>query len=135
MIGLIEFFLLIMVFVVVFGFLMDYEVFLVSCMHEEWMKTCDVHYVVCYGLVMIGCVVMVVVIIMIVVFGAFVIGNERVLVMMGVGFVVVIFIDVFIIWLFLLFVVMYFVGLVMWWMLLWLEKCLLYFNIERFEVL
>ena len=95
--GPIESFLPIMVFAVVFGLSMDYEVFLVSRMHEEWTHTKDAKYAVQHGLAMTGRVVTAAAIIMIAVFGAFAIGNERALAMMGVGFASAIFIDAFII--------------------------------------
>jgi len=69
-------------------------------------------------------------IIMIAVFGAFAIGNERALAMMGVGFASAIFIDAFIIRLLLLPAVMHIFGAAMWWMPSWLEKRLPHLNIE-----
>ena len=129
--GPIESFLPIMVFAVVFGLSMDYEVFLVSRMHEEWVHTKDAHYAVRHGLAMTGRVVTAAAIIMIAVFGAFAIGNERALAMMGVGFASAIFIDAFIIRLLLLPAVMHIVGAAMWWMPAWLEKRLPHLNIER----
>ena len=74
--GPIESFLPIMVFAVVFGLSMDYEVFLVSRMHEEWVHTKDARYAVRHGLAMTGRVVTAAAIIMIAVFGAFAIGND-----------------------------------------------------------
>jgi putative drug exporter of the RND superfamily len=129
--GPIDSFLPIMVFAVVFGLSMDYEVFLVSRMHEEWVHTGDAKYAVRHGLAMTGRVVTAAAIIMIAVFGAFAIGNERALAMMGVGFATAIFIDAFIIRLLLLPAVMHIVGPAMWWMPAWLEKRLPHFNIER----
>ena len=120
--GPIESFLPIMVFAVVFGLSMDYEVFLVSRMHEEWVHTSDAQYAVQHGLAMTGRVVTAAAIIMIAVFGAFAIGNERALAMMGVGFAAAIFIDAFIIRLLLLPAVMHLAGPAMWWMPDWLEK-------------
>jgi RND superfamily putative drug exporter len=128
--GPIESFLPIMVFAVVFGLSMDYEVFLVSRMHEEWTHTKDAKYAVQHGLAMTGRVVTAAAIIMIAVFGAFAIGNERALAMMGVGFASAIFIDAFIIRLLLLPAVMHLVGPAMWWMPAWLDKRLPHFNIE-----
>jgi len=93
--GPIEAFLPIMVFAVVFGLSMDYEVFLVSRMHEEWVHTRDATYAARHGLAMTGRVVRAAAIIMIAVFGAFAIGNERALAMIGVGFASAIFIDAF----------------------------------------
>ena len=131
--GPIEAFLPIMVFAVVFGLSMDYEVFLVSRMHEEWTHTRDARYAVRHGLAMTGRVVTAAAIIMIAVFGAFAIGNERVLAMMGVAFASAIFIDAFIIRLLLLPAVMHLVGPAMWWMPAWLEKRLPHLAIERDE--
>src|SRR5512132_2094051 len=131
--GPIESFLPMMVFAVVFGLSMDYEVFLVSRMHEEWVHTRDAHYAVRHGLAMTGRVVTAAAIIMIAVFGAFAIGNERALAMMGVGFGTAIFIDAFIIRLTLLPAVMHMAGPAMWWMPAWLEKRLPHLNIERPE--
>jgi RND superfamily putative drug exporter len=128
--GPIESFLPIMVFAVVFGLSMDYEVFLVSRMHEEWTHTRNARYAVQHGLAMTGRVVTAAAIIMIAVFGAFAIGNERALAMMGVGFASAIFIDAFIIRLLLLPAVMHLVGPAMWWMPAWLDKRLPHLNIE-----
>ena len=119
-----------MVFAVVFGLSMDYEVFLVSRMHEEWVHTRDAHYAVRHGLAMTGRVVTAAAIIMIAVFGAFAIGNERALAMMGVGFAAAIFIDAFIIRLLLLPAVMHLAGPAMWWMPEWLDRRLPHLNIE-----
>ena len=129
--GPIESFLPIMVFAVVFGLSMDYEVFLVSRMHEEWVHTRDARHAVRHGLAMTGRVVTAAAIIMIAVFGAFAIGNERALAMMGVGFGVAIFIDAFIIRLLLLPAVMHLAGPAMWWLPAWLDRRLPHFNIER----
>src|SRR4051795_8054301 len=120
--GPIESFLPIMLFAVVFGLSMDYEVFLVSRMHEEWVHTGDARYAARHGLAMTGRVVTAAAIIMIAVFGAFAIGNERALAMLGVGFGAAIFIDAFIIRLLLLPAVMHLAGPAMWWMPAWLEE-------------
>src|ERR1700754_3449488 len=129
--GPIESFLPIMVFAVVFGLSMDYEVFLVSRMHEEWTHTKDAKYAVQHGLAMTGRVVTAAAVIMIAVFGAFAIGNERPLAMMGVGFGAAIFIDAFIIRLLLLPAVMHLAGPAMWWLPSWLDKRLPHLHIER----
>src|SRR5215207_4228761 len=129
--GPIESFLPILVFAVVFGLSMDYEVFLVSRMHEEWTRTGNARYAARHGLAMTGRVVTAAAIIMIAVFGAFAIGNERALAMMGVGFASAIFIDAFIIRLLLLPAVMHLAGPAMWWMPTWLERRLPRLHIER----
>jgi RND superfamily putative drug exporter len=129
--GPIESFLPIMVFAVVFGLSMDYEVFLVSRMHEEWVHTRDAKYAARHGLAMTGRVVTAAAVIMIAVFGAFAIGNERALAMMGVGFGSAIFIDAFIIRLLLLPAVMHLAGPAMWWIPGWLDRRLPHLHIER----
>ena len=131
--GPIESFLPIMVFAVVFGLSMDYEVFLVSRMHEEWVHTKDATYAVRHGLAMTGRVVTAAAIIMIAVFGAFAIGNERALAMMGVGFAVGDLHRAFIIRLLLLPAVMHIAGPAMWWMPAWLDKWLPHLHIEADE--
>jgi RND superfamily putative drug exporter len=131
--GPIESFLPIMVFAVVFGLSMDYEVFLVSRMHEEWVRTRDAKYAARHGLAMTGRVVTAAAVIMIAVFGAFAIGNERALAMMGVAFGSAIFIDAFIIRLLLLPAVMHLAGPAMWWLPSWLDKRLPHLHIERPE--
>ena len=83
-----------------------------------------------HGLAMTGRVVTAAAIIMIAVFGAFAIGNERALAMMGVGFAAAIFIDAFIIRLLLLPAVMHLAGPAMWWMPEWLDKRLPHLHIE-----
>ncbi|HMD81294.1 MAG TPA: MMPL family transporter, partial [Anaerolineales bacterium] len=80
---------------------------------------------------MTGRVVTAAAIIMIAVFGAFAIGNERALAMMGVGFAAAIFIDAFIIRLLLLPAVMHLAGPAMWWIPDWLDRRLPHLNIER----
>ena len=122
-----------MIFAVVFGLSMDYEVFLVSRMHEEWTRTGDAHYAARHGLAMTGRVVTAAAVIMIAVFGAFAIGNERALAMLGVGFAAAIFIDAFIIRLLLLPAVMHLGGAAMWWMPEWLDRRLPRLHIESDE--
>jgi RND superfamily putative drug exporter len=100
-------------------------------MHEEWVHTKDARYAVRHGLAMTGRVVTAAAIIMIAVFGAFAIGNVRVLSMMGVAFGSAIFIDAFIIRLLLLPAVMHLAGPAMWWMPAWLEQRLPHLHIER----
>src|SRR3954463_13579802 len=131
--GPIESFLPIMVFAVVFGLSMDYEVFLVSRMHEEWVHTGDARYAARHGLAMTGRVVTAAAITLIAVFGASPIGNERALAMMGVGFASAIFIDAFIIRLLLLPAVMPLAGPAMWWMPAWLGKPPPHLHIEPAE--
>ncbi|MDX6726378.1 MAG: putative drug exporter of the superfamily, partial [Baekduia sp.] len=83
--GPIEPFLPVMLFAIIFGLSMDYEVFLVTRMHEEWEHTKDASYAVRHGLALTGKVVMAAAIIMISVFGSFMLGDDRTIKLFGLG--------------------------------------------------
>jgi RND superfamily putative drug exporter len=83
--GPIEAFLPVMVFAILFGLSMDYEVFLVSRIYEEWHKRRDNREAVIHGLAATGRTITAAAAIMIVVFGAFVLGGERIIKLFGIG--------------------------------------------------
>ena len=91
--GPIESFLPIMLFAILFGLSMDYEVFLVSRIHEEWMKTKNSKESVSKGLAATGSIITAAAAIMIVVFMAFVFLGERTIQLFGVGLAVAVLID------------------------------------------
>jgi RND superfamily putative drug exporter len=91
--GPIESFLPIMLFAILFGLSMDYEVFLVARIHEEWMKSKDSKESVSKGLAATGSIITAAAAIMIVVFLAFVFLGERTIQLFGVGLAVAVFID------------------------------------------
>jgi RND superfamily putative drug exporter len=91
--GPIESFLPIMLFAILFGLSMDYEVFLVSRIHEEWMKSRDSKESVSKGLAATGSIITDAAAIMIVVFMAFVFLGERTIQLFGVGLAVAVLID------------------------------------------
>jgi RND superfamily putative drug exporter len=91
--GPIESFLPIMLFAILFGLSMDYEVFLVSRIHEEWMKSGDSKASVSKGLAATGSIITAAAAIMIVVFLAFVFLGERTIQLFGVGLAVAVLID------------------------------------------
>jgi RND superfamily putative drug exporter len=91
--GPIESFLPIMLFAILFGLSMDYEVFLVSRIHEEWMKSGDSKGSVSKGLAATGSIITAAAAIMIVVFMAFVFLGERTIQLFGVGLAVAVLID------------------------------------------
>jgi RND superfamily putative drug exporter len=95
--GPIEAFLPVMIFAIVFGLSMDYEVFLVSRMKEEWERTGDAKRAIGEGLANTGRVITAAGAIMIVVFGAFVLAPDRMLQQFGLGLAVAILVDAFII--------------------------------------
>jgi RND superfamily putative drug exporter len=91
--GPIESFLPIMLFAILFGLSMDYEVFLVSRIHEEWKKSKDSRESVSKGLAATGSIITAAAAIMIVVFMAFVFLGERTIQLFGVGLAVAVLID------------------------------------------
>src|SRR6202011_5457614 len=83
----------ILMFAVLFGLSMDYEVFLVSRMHEEWLKTRDNAQAVNRGQAITGRTITALAAIMVVVFLAFVLSTDRTIKMIGLGMATAIAVD------------------------------------------
>ena len=103
-------------FAIIFGLSMDYEVFLVSRMHEEWDKTHDNSYAVRHGLALTGKIVFAAALIMISVFGSFLLGEDRTIKMFGLGLASAILFDALIVRLILVPSIMHILGRANWWM-------------------
>ncbi|HVP02357.1 MAG TPA: MMPL family transporter [Solirubrobacteraceae bacterium] len=114
--GPIEAFFPVFLFAIVFGLSMDYEVFLVTRMHEEWGRTRDASFAVRHGLALTGRVVTAAAIIMISVFASFMLGDDRVIKLFGLGLASAVFFDAFVIRLFLVPSLMYLMGERAWWL-------------------
>ena len=95
--GPIESWLPVMLFAIVFGLSMDYEVFLVSRIHEEWTKRRDASGAVVEGVATTGRVITAAATIMVCVFLAFVLLPERAVKMFGLSLAVAVFLDAFVI--------------------------------------
>ena len=91
--GPIEAFLPVMLFAILFGLSMDYQVFLVSRMHEEYIKSGDNRVAVRNGLAATGKTITAAALIMILVFGSFILGGERVIKEFGIGLAAGILVD------------------------------------------
>jgi RND superfamily putative drug exporter len=91
--GPIEAFVPVMIFAIVFGLSMDYEMFLVSRIHEEWRATKDARAAVREGLATTGSVITAAAAIMIVVFGAFLLSPDRMLKQFGLGLATAVLLD------------------------------------------
>lgn len=128
--GPIQPFLPVMMFAVVFGLSMDYEVFLVSRMHEEWEHTKDSAFAVRHGLAMTGKVITAAALVMISVFAAFMLGDDPFIKLFGLGFAAAIFFDAFVIRMLVLPSVMYLLGKRAWWLPKWLDKIMPRISIE-----
>jgi putative drug exporter of the RND superfamily len=91
--GPIEAFIPVMVFAIVFGLSMDYEVFLVSRIHEEWQHRGDASAAVREGLARTGRVITAAAAVMVAVFASFAMGDDRVLKLFGIAMATAVFLD------------------------------------------
>ena len=113
-----------MLFAIVFGLSMDYEVFLLSRIKEEYDRTGDNATAVADGLAPPARVITAAAAIMICVFGSFVLGDLRVLKMFGFGLAVAVLIDATIVRLVLVPATMELLGDRNWWFPQWLDRLL-----------
>jgi RND superfamily putative drug exporter len=120
--GPIEAFVPVMIFAIVFGLSMDYEVFLVSRIWEEWERTRDPARAIREGLATTGRVITAAAAIMIVVFGAFVLSPDRMLQQFGLGLAVAILLDAVVIRVLIVPAVMQLLGERAWWLPRWLRR-------------
>ncbi len=123
-------FVTVLMFAVLFGLSMDYEVFLVSRMREAWTRTGDNGRAVTEGLAGTGRVITAAAAIMIAVFVAFVPSPDVVLKLIGVGMAAAILLDATIIRLLLVPAVMHMLGRFNWWIPRWLDRRLPDLRIE-----
>jgi putative drug exporter of the RND superfamily len=93
----IEAFVPVIVFAIVFGLSMDYEVFLVSRIHEEWQRHGNPSAAVREGVSRTGRVITAAAAVMIAVFASFAAGDDRVLKLFGIAMTTAVFLDAFLI--------------------------------------
>lgn len=123
-------FIPVLMFAVLFGLSMDYEVFLVSRMREVWVRTGDHGRAITHGLAGTGRVITAAAAIMVAVFAAFVPSPELVLKVIGVGMAAAIFIDATIVRMLLVPAVMHLTGRATWWLPARLGRALPHLHIE-----
>lgn len=114
--GPIEPFLPVIMVSVLFGLSMDYQVFLVSRMYEEWLETGDNRRAVRVGLAETGRVINSAAVIMISVFLAFVLSGERVIAMFGIALAAAVALDAFVLRTLLVPALMHLLGRANWWL-------------------
>lgn len=131
--GPIEAFIPVMIFAIVFGLSMDYEVFLLSRIHEEWERTKDPQTAVREGLAATGKVITAAAAIMIVVFAAFILSPDRMLQQFGLGLAVAILLDALVIRCLIVPAVMQLLGRRAWWLPSWLRRLLPAVELERHQ--
>ncbi len=119
-----------LMFAILFGLSMDYEVFLLSRVREEHLATGDNEWSVIRGLAGTARVITSAALIMISVFGGFVLGDDPVLKMLGLGLATAIFVDVTAVRLVLVPASMKLMGEANWWLPAWLDRRLPVIDID-----
>jgi putative drug exporter of the RND superfamily len=128
-------FIPVLMFAVLFGLSMDYEVFLVSRMRESWLRTRDNSQAIVDGLAGTGRVVTAAAAIMVAVFAAFVPSPEVFLKVIGVGMAAAILVDATVVRMLLVPAIMHLLGRANWWLPRWLDRRLPQLHVEgRSEV-
>ena len=128
--GPIESFIPVMLFAIVFGLSMDYEVFLISRMHERWTHTREHSRSVAEGLALTGRVVTAAAAIMVCVFLSFMLGEDRIIKEFGLSLASAVFLDALVVRCLLLPAVLHLIGPRTWSIPAWLERALPRLNIE-----
>jgi len=128
--GPIEAWIPMMLFAIVFGLSMDYEVFLLSRIREDYDRTHDNALAVANGLASTARVISAAAAIMIFVFGSFVLGDERALKIAGLGLAVAIAVDATVVRLVLVPATMELLGDRNWWLPRWLDRVLPAIQVE-----
>jgi RND superfamily putative drug exporter len=119
-----------MLFAIVFGLSMDYEVFLLSRIKEEYDRTGDNAAAVADGLAATARVITAAALIMVCVFAAFVLGDDRQLKLFGLGMAFAVFIDATVVRMVLVPATMELLGSRNWWIPRWLDKVLPKIDVE-----
>jgi putative drug exporter of the RND superfamily len=122
-----------MVFAIVFGLSMDYEVFLLSRVHEAWVSTRDAQRSVAIGIGSTARVITTAAAIMVVVFASFVLNDQIAVKMLAIGMAVAVLIDASIVRMILVPAIMSLLGEHAWWMPRWLEQVLPQLHLEGSE--
>ena len=130
----VEVFVPVLMFSILFGLSMDYEVFLVSRMHEEWLLRGDNRDAVTLGQAETGRVITAAAAIMILVFASFVLGGSIVIKQFGIGLASAIVIDAFIIRTVLVPSLMHLIGASNWWLPGWLDRVIPHMNVEASDI-
>jgi putative drug exporter of the RND superfamily len=124
-------FMPVMMFAILFGLSMDYEVFLISRIREEYLKDGDTRRAIADGLAKTARVITAAAAIMVVVFLAFLAAPDVFLKLFGIGLATAIFLDATLVRLVLVPAVMQLLGDRNWWIPSWLEKVLPSLDVER----
>ena len=128
--GPVESFLPVLMLAVLFGLSMDYEVFLVSRISEEWVASGDNRLAVRTGQATTGRVIIAAATIMICVFSAFILSGQQVIGEFGLGLAAAVLLDAFLLRTILVPALMHLAGRANWWLPGWLDRLLPQLSIE-----
>jgi len=131
--GPVESFLPVIMLAILFGLSMDYQVFLVSRMHEEWLNTNDNEEAIVRGQANTGRVITAAALIMICVFFSFAFGGQRIIAEFGIGLGGAVLMDAFILRTVLVPSLMHAFGRANWWMPKWLNRVVPHLAVEATE--
>ncbi|MFZ4516770.1 MAG: MMPL family transporter [Microthrixaceae bacterium] len=126
----IEPFIPMMLFAIVFGLSMDYEVFLLSRIREEWVRTGDSRTSVADGLAATARVITAAAAIMVFVFGSFLLEDTRPIKLFGLGLALAVLLDATVVRMLLVPASMELLGDRNWWLPKWLDRILPNVNVE-----
>ncbi|MBC6459680.1 MMPL family transporter [Actinomadura sp. HBU206391] len=129
--GPIESYMPAMMFAIVFGLSMDYQVFLLTRVQEEWERSGDNEIAVRRGTAATGRTITAAALIMILVFAAFMLGDDRFIKEFGLGLAVAVFIDAVVIRSALVPAVMQLLGRSNWWLPGWMSRLLPRITLEQ----
>ncbi|MEU8984946.1 MMPL family transporter [Streptomyces sp. NPDC048558] len=119
-----------MMFAIIFGLSMDYEIFLLSRVHEAWLRTGNAKDSVAHALEITARVITCAALIMVSVFAAFIISDNIVVKMLGLGLAVSVLIDATVVRLLMVPAVMTLLGPHAWWTPHWLDRLLPHIDTE-----
>ncbi|MFF9817423.1 MMPL family transporter [Streptomyces sp. NPDC014006] len=119
-----------MMFAIIFGLSMDYEIFLLSRVHEAWLHTGDAKASVAHALEITARVITCAALIMVSVFAAFILSDNIVVKMLGLGLAVSVLIDATVVRLLMVPAVMTLLGKHAWWTPRWLDRILPHIDAE-----
>ena len=119
-----------MMFAILFGLSMDYEVFLLSRIREEYDRTGDNALAVADGLASTARVITAAALIMVTVFGSFVLGEATTIKLFGLGLATAIFIDATVVRMVLVPATMELLGDRNWWFPRWLDRIIPRLHVE-----
>jgi RND superfamily putative drug exporter len=118
-------------FVILFGLSMDYEVFLLSRIREEWLRTGENSTAVADGLAVTGRIITAAAAIMVCVFGSFIIKDPlHILKVFGLGLATAVFLDATLVRMVLVPSIMELLGPVNWWLPRWMDRSMPRLGVE-----